>query len=340
MAVQSVVAGLYGHERMPGDVYHLWHDRPFGAGRADKRHSEYTAEAITNARLGRRYMVALRRDHLLHDRPDLPTSEAERARDIANLKRDDEALSSYVARHKLPDWSTWWPTLEELRDGARAYNAGQRVGTVTVVVTSGGTEETWPERSAYLRASLASLTEQVTGPIVQRVVYSDWPEVLQPELEAIAGEFGFYVVGGQHVGYTEMRQRLWKYLARRAQGTYIFSTEDDFAFTRPVDLQPMIDTLALEPHIVQVALLRDACYEDERQTGGILGWPEPGRSGWVDRPYRRSGRHRAAGAEGRHGGDRRARTGRASRRHRIPGSPGRSGPCRPGGRRRAALRHR
>jgi hypothetical protein len=285
MAVQSIVAGLYGHERMPGDVYHLWHERPFGAGRADKRHAQYTAEAVTNARLGRRYMVALRRDHALHDRPDLPTSEAERARDIANLMADDAVLAAHVARLKLPDWSDWWPTLEELREQARAFNEAQRTGTVTVVVTSGGTEETWPERSRYLRESLASLAEHVTGPIVQRVIYSDWPEGLQPAVEAIAADYGFYVVGGQHVGYTEMRQRLWRYLAKRAQGTYVFATEDDFLFTRPVDLEPMIQTLIAQPNIVQVALLRDACYEDERQTGGILGWPEPAftwRESWVE----------------------------------------------------------
>src|SRR5690242_12206504 len=210
MAVQATVAGLYGHERIavrpedrllpeeyrqlarPADVFHLWHDRSTpGDGRAAKDGGEYTADAITNARLGRRYMVALRRDHELHDRPDLPTSEEERQRDINNLIRDDAALAEKAAKLGLPDWSKWWPTLEELRDGWKAYaeiNNGRRI---TVVVHTGGTPERWEERSAYLRDSLASLAANVTGNIVQRVIYSDWGEDHREELAAIGAEHGF-----------------------------------------------------------------------------------------------------------------------------------------------------
>lgn len=284
-AFAAAAGGLVGWNRIEGDVLNLWHPRIPGAGKADRdRHNRHTAQALVNGRLGMRYMVALRRDHGLTDRPER-AGDVELARDIGNLQRQDEAFARDQSSSARQEFDGRWPTLEELRDQAREYNASQRTGSVTVVMTSGGTAETWPERSAYLRRSLASLNQQVGGPIVQRVIYSDWPEELQAEVAAIASEFGFYVVGGQHVGYTEMRQRLWRYLARRAQGSYIFSTEDDFLFTRPVDLQPMIDTLASQPHLVQVALLRDACYEDERQTGGILGWPEPAftwREGWVE----------------------------------------------------------
>lgn len=276
MAFQSVVCGLYGHERIAGDVYHLWHSRTLdGSGRAAKDGRRYTAEAVTNARLGRRYMVALRRDHALHDRADLPTDEAERQRDIANLIHDDGKLTEHARHLGLPDWTNWWPTLEELRDGWKAERDRSAEASVTVIVHTGGAEASWPERSAYLRRSLASLNERVSGPIIQRVIYSDWDDRHRAELDEIAREHGFYIAGDGHHGYTGSMQRMWKYLGRRAQGEYVFATEDDFVYPRPVDLRPMIAALQDEPHLAQIALLRDAFYQDERETGGILGWPEP-----------------------------------------------------------------
>jgi len=200
---------------------------------------------------------------------------AEMARDIENLKRDDARLAGVVKRYGLPDWSDWWPTLEELRDGAKAYRLEAHRPTVTVVVHTGGIPDAWPERSAYLRRSLASLNEQIAGPIIQRVIYSDWGPDFRAELVTIASEFGFYVAGDGHHGYTGSMQRLWAYLNRRAKGEYVFATEDDFLYPHPVDLEPMIETLAADPNLAQVALLRDAFYQDERETGGVLGWPEP-----------------------------------------------------------------
>lgn len=267
MAFQSIVSGLYGYERLDGDVYHLWHPRSEErlGGRAVSPHY------VTNARLGRRYMLAARRDHGVHDRAT-PSDAAEMERDIANLRHDDERLAKTAARLGLPDWSHWWPTLEELREGAGADQAGPDP-TVTLVLTSGGTSESWPARSSYLAAALASLNENLLGPIVQRVLFSDWPDDLEGEVSAIAGAAGFYVVGGGHHGYTAMRQRLWSYLRRRAVGSYIFATEDDFTVSRPVDLVAMIATLQANPNLLQLALLRDAFYAKEREAGGILGWP-------------------------------------------------------------------
>src|SRR4029077_9040341 len=74
-------------------------------------------------------------------------------------------------------------------------------------------------------------------------------------------------------GYTASRRALWTYLGRRAQGEYIFSTEDDFVYDQPIDLPRMVGILRAEPNLAQVALLRDAYYAAERAKGGILGWP-------------------------------------------------------------------
>jgi len=269
MAFQSIIAGLYGHERIEGDVVHLWHPRSEERIVKGENRETATPEYVLNARLGRSYMVALRRDHALHDRGDLPASEEERQRDIANLRADDAKYDLQAKRLGLPDWTNWWPTLEELRDGAKAHAAGQLLSSVTVVVTTGGDEATWEERSGYLRRSLASLNEHVVGPIVQRVVYSDWAGH-RDELVAIAEEAGFYVAGEGHHGYTVARRRLWSYLARRAQGAYIFAAEDDFTYDRDVDLAPMIEALEAQPELRQMALLRGPYYSRELEVGSVL----------------------------------------------------------------------
>ena len=270
MAFQSIVAGLYGHERIEGDVVHLWHPR--SEERITPGQPRYTAtpEYITNARLGRRYMVALRRDFAKHDRGDMPASEEERQRDIRNLKFDDAKFAGVVRRLGLPNWDDWWPRLEELRDGAKAARGKPTSPTVTVAVTSGGPADVWDARREYLAQSLASLTERVTGNIVQRIVFSDWPDAITRELSHVVEQYGFYVVGGGHHGYSEMRHRFFRYLNRKALGEYVFAAEDDFLYERDVDLAPMLDTLRDNPDLRQLALLRGPAFPREFEAGGVL----------------------------------------------------------------------
>jgi hypothetical protein len=269
MAFQSLVVGLYGHERINGDVLHLWHPRSDERIVPGQPALTATPHYITNARLGRRYMVAVRRDHGLHDRPAI-ADEAEMARDIENLHRDDAKLSAVARRLHLPDWDDWWPTLEELRDGAKALKAGP-APRVTVIVRTGGEPETWSDRFRYLQRSLSSLVENVSGPIVQRRIYSDWGPEHRGELEELGTRYGFKVVGpDRHVGYAQAMQLLWTYIDRNATGDYILSVEDDFIYERPVDLLPMIATLEEHPELRQLALLRGPVFPRELEAGGVL----------------------------------------------------------------------
>lgn len=269
MAFQSLIVGLYGYERIEGDVLNLWHPR--SPERIVKGLPRTTASKayIVNARLGRRYMLAARRDHYVHDRPDV-ADEAERQRDMANLIADDAKWAQAARAEGLPDWDDWWPTLEELRDGAKAARRGPEP-TVTVVIRSGGESARWDERAEYLRRAVASLSENVSGPIVQRVVYSDWGAERKADIEEIVRPHGFYVVGpDRHMGYAGAMQSLWRYIDKHALGTHIFSAEDDFTYDRPVDLAPMIDTLKANPHLRQLALLRHAAYPREFEAGGVI----------------------------------------------------------------------
>lgn len=260
MAFQSLIVGLYGHERIEGDVYHLWHPR--------SPERVYTPAFVANARLGRRYMVALRRDHGKHDRIDAGPEDL--SQDVANLLRDDAKLSRRARRLGMPDWDSWWPTLAELRDGAKTGVAGPGP-TISVVMHSGGNADAWSVRSEYLRKALASFSARVSGPIVQRVIFSDWAN--QRELDEIASERGFYVVGGGHRGYTDSMRAMWSYISRKARGEYVFLIEDDFVYEQDINLAALVRVLDANSHLAQVALLRDAFYASEREKGGILGWP-------------------------------------------------------------------
>jgi hypothetical protein len=276
MAFKSLVQGLYGWERIEGDVIHLWHPR--SEERIVKGYPAATAspDYIANARLGRRYMVAQYRDVGLGDEPGVLLPDELRARHVSNLQKDDSRLTPFARTHGLPDWTDWWPTLEELREGAQAALRGPDA-MVTLVVHTGGPVENWPVRRGYLERAMASLIENVSGPIVKRVIYDCWGDPdIREWLQETYGRHGFFVVGPrEQVDYTGSMQSMWAYLARHARGEYIFQAEDDFVYERPVDLGPMIEALIENPYLVQVALLRDACYADERETGGILGWPEP-----------------------------------------------------------------
>lgn len=274
MAFQSAVCGLFGHERIEGDVVHLWHPRSEERISEGRSRATATPEYVTNNRLGRRYMVALRRDHALHDRSDSHAGAEEMARDIANLQTDDARFAPIAARLGLPDWTGWWPTLRELTEGARAYRTSAPQAPISAIIRTGGAPDTWPARSAYLRESLASFGARVSGPIVQRVVYSDWGNEHRAELEAIAREHGFYVAGDGHHGYVGSVQRLWRYLALRARGELVFLAEDDFLYCRPVDLGQLAETLLSEPGLAQIALLRGPYYPREQEAGGILGWDQ------------------------------------------------------------------
>lgn len=270
MAFQSAVVGLLPHGRIEGDVYHLWHPR--SDERIVQGENALTAspDYVENGRLGRRYMVALRRDHSETDRPT-PTDAEEMARDIANLVRDDRKFEVLARRHGRPDWSDWWPTLEELVDGAKEARFG--TPAVALIVRTGGEDETWAERSGYLRRSLASLVENVSGPIQRRVIYADWSDPFRAELDEIASAHGFYVVGSGHHGYTDSVRRLWRYVDARVSEPFVFMVEDDFIYDRPVDLAPLLQVLRRQPLVRQIALLRGPCYPRELEGDGILGWP-------------------------------------------------------------------
>jgi hypothetical protein len=273
MAFQSVVCGLYGHERLDGDVWHLWHPR---AEERIRRGTPLHPAYVANRMLGRRYMWALRVLGM-HDRAT-PSDDEEMERDRQNVRRlaEVEELDGLGRpRPGLPDWREWWPTLEELRDGAKAAaRQGPRRGSRSSCGPAGRSRRGRPAASTSSARWRRSRSTSGTSRRSPGWCSTTGRRRCATELEAIAERHGFYVVGEGNRGFTRAMVALWRYLGTRSWPyDYALLTEDDFVFERDVELGPMIRTLAENDHLVQVALLRGAFYQAERDAGGILGHP-------------------------------------------------------------------
>lgn len=274
MAFQSVIVGLYGYNRVtqvpgtdtPADVFHMWHPR---SEERIVKGNLYTASAeyITNARLGRRYMVALRRDYALHDRPEGPMTPAQQAKDVGNLMRDDAKLSPHAKRLGLPSWDRWWPTLEELRDQAKYGVSGPPPGVTLIVHTDG--------RRDCIERAIPSLRENVTGNFTKRVIYDDSGDPAYKRWLALTFP-DFYVVGpAGRLGQAGSMRAMWRYLDVRCDSDWVFAVEDDFLYDRPVDLGPMIEAMDADPKLAQMALLRGKYFARELEGEGMMPpWPD------------------------------------------------------------------
>lgn len=126
-------------------------------------------------------------------------------------------------------------------------------------------------RREYLPRTLASLEEMVTGPISRRIIHDDSGDPTNwAWLAETWPEYAVLRTGGRH-GFGGAIRSAWQYLRGLDQDTeYVFHVEDDFLFHRPVDLAAMATVLAEQPHLVQMALRRQAWNPGERQAGGVV----------------------------------------------------------------------
>lgn len=123
-------------------------------------------------------------------------------------------------------------------------------------------------RAECLQEAAASFG-QLIGPITRRIIhddsgdphYRDWLRSTFPDFDILTtpSRSGF---GGAY-------NHAWQHLARLPE-PFIFSTEDDFVFTRPVDLVGMMDVLNENPCLQQLALRRQPWNDSERAAGGIV----------------------------------------------------------------------
>lgn len=131
-------------------------------------------------------------------------------------------------------------------------------------------------RDDALEQTIASAEANLVGPITERVIYDD------------TGDFDHHRYLVDHYGTFDVVQHpagrqgfggaircAWDYVQKKTATPYIFHLEDDFVFNRPVPLVPMAHALDTHPHIVNMALRRQAWNDAEREAGGpIEQWPD------------------------------------------------------------------
>lgn len=71
-------------------------------------------------------------------------------------------------------------------------------------------------------------------------------------------------------GFCSATGKLWDQAAALWQVDWVFWLEDDFEFVRAVDLIDVAHVMSQEPHVAQMALMRQPCNEDEHRAGGYM----------------------------------------------------------------------
>lgn len=154
------------------------------------------------------------------------------------------------------------------------------MNTCLLVMTDG--------RAEYLIRTLASLDAMVSGAFSRRVIHDDSGD--RAYWAWLRGEYPTYdlVATPARSGFGGAYRSAWTYLSSTPE-EWAFTTEDDFVFTRPVDLAAMVDVLTNRAHLVQMALRRQAWNSDEIAAGGVVErhpgayaahWDEQGRQ-WL-----------------------------------------------------------
>lgn len=133
--------------------------------------------------------------------------------------------------------------------------------TCLVVLTHG--------RRECIAETLASARSHLTGlPIARTVIcddsgdldYQAWLRLCLPECDLVTGKAG---------GFAVNVRRAWD--AALASGLpWVFWLEDDFLFNRQVDLAAMARVLDANPHVLQMALRRQAWSQRELEAGGVI----------------------------------------------------------------------
>ena len=116
--------------------------------------------------------------------------------------------------------------------------------------------------------TIRSFDEQVTGPVMHRVIHDDSgePDHRQHLQESFPD---FEVIGGNRSGFGGAIIRAWRHL-RTVPVDWVFHLEDDFTFNRPVALDGLAEVMTANPHIAQMALRRQPWNAEERSAGGVV----------------------------------------------------------------------
>ena len=125
-------------------------------------------------------------------------------------------------------------------------------------------------RDDYLGHCVKSLDQLQGGPITERWMYDDTgDEAYREQLARQYPDF-LHINGGPRQGFGGAIRTAWDNLMRRSGAAWVFHIEQDFVFTRPVDLSAMADVMHNRPHLAQIALRRQPWNTLEQAAGGVV----------------------------------------------------------------------
>jgi hypothetical protein len=128
-------------------------------------------------------------------------------------------------------------------------------------------------RRDCIARAIPSLLENLRGSFTARYIFDDSgsSEYRTWLTQSFPGFQVFRHRTGMRQGYAVAHQYAWQYLRYDlGEIPWLFSTEDDFIFNRPIELEPMIQVLAENPHLAQLVLKRQPWSKPERRVGGVI----------------------------------------------------------------------
>lgn len=136
------------------------------------------------------------------------------------------------------------------------------VRIAVLVVTDG--------RDEYLLPAVRSAMANLSGPITEWWMYDDTGDYVYRDSLARRYPTFRHFDAGPRQGFGGAVRACWAHLDQHSTVDYVFHFEADFTFNHQVDLGELAAVLDTRPHLVQMALVRQACNDDERAAGGLL----------------------------------------------------------------------
>lgn len=145
---------------------------------------------------------------------------------------------------------------------------------------------TSPRKQRTIERTLASFEQHVSPRPAALCAYADGDVTIPLVYD---GQMGWDVSGARSQGgFCRATRNLWKHVARSVEG-WVFWLEDDFTFTRSVDLRDLACVLEAEPQVKQMAFYRNPVNAEERAAGGFIKQHQEeyaakggGRSRWFE----------------------------------------------------------
>jgi len=124
-------------------------------------------------------------------------------------------------------------------------------------------------RDDYLRRCVESM-HYLNGLIIERWMYDDTgDQTYRDDLIRRYPSFR-HINGGPRQGCAGAYQQVWRQVRKDTTARFMFLVEQDFVFTRPVDLSEMANLLDDRPYLAEVALRRQPWNATEITAGGVV----------------------------------------------------------------------